>query len=96
MYLFIKNLNHFSNPNRAWNSQVALKLNDAELVSCINRAFGNRVEFNMWLSAHRLSANRVLGMQLTTELMAKIGTVIGSGFSLAIYFLLRTELQTFL
>ena len=40
----------------------------------------------MWLSAHRLSANRVLGMQLTTKLMAKVGTVIGSGFSLAVYF----------
>ena len=96
MYLFIKNLNHFSNPNRAWNRQVELQLNDADLVSSINRAFGSRVEFNMWLSAHRLSANRVLGMQLTTKLMAKVGTVIGSGFSLAVYFLLRTELRSFL
>ena len=96
MYLFIKNLNHFSNPNRAWNSQVELHLNDAELISCINRAFGTRVQFNMWLSSHRLSANRVLGMQLTTELMSKSATIIASGFSLAIYFLLRTELQSFL
>ena len=33
MYLFIKNLNHFSNPNRAWNRQVELQLNDGDLES---------------------------------------------------------------
>ena len=49
----------------------------------------------MWLSAHRLSANRVLGMQLTTKLMAKVGTVMGLAFH-SQFTLLRTELRSFL
>ena len=45
----------------------------------------------MWLSAHRFSANRVLGMQLTTKLMAKVGN-IESGFSLAVTAANRTTI----
>jgi len=92
----IQILKQITSSNKIWNESIQKHLNDASLAPTINKLFGRRDDFDKWLNAHEMSAQRVFGSKVSMERLGQLGSLMLSGVVVAIYFLMRDELRNLL
>ena len=92
----IQHLKQITSSNKIWNESIQKHLNDASLAPTINKLFGRRDDFDKWLNAHEMSAQRVFGSKVSMERLGQLGSLMLSGVVVAIYFLMRDELRNLL
>ena len=92
----IQTLKQITSSNKIWNESIQKHLNDASLAPTINKLFGRRDDFDKWLNAHEMSAQRVFGSKVSIERLGQLGSLMLSGVVIAIYFLMRDELRNLL
>ena len=80
-------------PNMIWEQQKILLLNDANVM--LNLQF-ERDSFETWLNRHNINASRAFGTKVTFEKMKGVVSAIFSLFGMALYFLIRTDVETML
>ena len=79
-------------PNVAWEKNKNIFLNDPLVQRAIVN-IGWEVRWDTWMAQHELNAARIFGVKLTSSRMRQVSSVLASGFTVVMYFLLREELR---
>ena len=79
--------------NVEWNKAIKTKLKCWDLAPIIKKTFGSVNEFESYLNAHEAACSTVFGFRITLDLLQKITGIVGSAFSLFMYFIVRNEMQ---
>ena len=90
---FIIFMKMYTAPSVVWNRETKALLSDPRLAYRIEEMFGKN-QFKQLLDNHELKAQRLLGLQGTTDRLFKIAGTVGSIFGIVAYFLIREELRT--
>ena len=79
-------------PNMAWERNKIIFLNDPLVQRAIIN-IGWEVRWDTWMAQHELNLARIFGVKLTVSRMRQVSSVLASGFTVVMYFLLREELR---
>ena len=93
LFFFIIIMKMYTAPSVVWNMETKALLSDPRLAYRIGEMFGKN-QFKQLLDNHELKAQRLLGLQGTTDRLFKIAGTVGSIFGIVAYFLIREELRT--
>ena len=92
LVFFLYNTHGLTKPNRCWARRTrALVANDPRLQCRVEFLFGHR--FDSWLNSHEISAIRVFGIQVTPDRLWRIGTAVGSTFTILVTLIVGEEVR---